>query len=105
MTTEPSDVVLDPFLGTGTTAVAAKQLGRRFIGLELDENYARIARRRVAQTIESKLGEFYVSEFLGKVRTVREVDAKKLFPPQLTKKQAQNRKNEKRLKSIVATRV
>ncbi len=102
MTTEPGDAVLDPFLGTGTTAIAAKQLGRHFIGLELDEKYARIARRRVAQAIESKLGEFYVSEFLGKVRTVREVDAKKLFPPQLTKQQAQNRKRVKRLKPSAA---
>lgn len=40
--------VLDPFIGSGTTAVACKQLGRNFIGVELDPHYAEIARARVA---------------------------------------------------------
>ncbi len=39
-TTNPGDVVLDPFFGTGTTGAAAKQLGRIFIGIEREENYA-----------------------------------------------------------------
>lgn len=42
------DIVLDPFLGTGTTAVAARALNRHFIGIELEENYCRIARARLA---------------------------------------------------------
>ena len=46
--TDPGDLVFDPFLGGGTTAVAAKQLGRRFIGHEIDEGVAQIARRRAA---------------------------------------------------------
>lgn len=87
MSTDPGDVVLDPFLGTGTTAIAARQLGRRFIGIELDENYAHIARQKVERASESKLGGFFVSNYLGKVQTVRDVDAKKLFPPQLTRQQ------------------
>jgi modification methylase len=44
----PGDVVLDPFFGSGTTGAAAKALGRRFIGIERDEAYAAIARRRIA---------------------------------------------------------
>lgn len=44
---EPGDTVLDPFLGSGTTAVAAKLLGRSFIGVEQDEEYIAMARERL----------------------------------------------------------
>lgn len=42
-------IILDPFLGSGTTAVAAKQLGRKFIGVEIEEKYCRIAVERLRQ--------------------------------------------------------
>ena len=41
--------ILDPFLGSGTTALAAKQLGRKFIGIEISENYCKIAVERLRQ--------------------------------------------------------
>ncbi|MHA1572026.1 MAG: DNA-methyltransferase, partial [Alphaproteobacteria bacterium] len=41
------DIVLDPFMGSGTTAAVAKRLKRDFIGIEIDENYVRIARDRL----------------------------------------------------------
>jgi len=44
----PGDVVLDPFLGTGTTGAAAKRLGRSFIGIEREKSYARAAEKRIA---------------------------------------------------------
>ncbi|RED54279.1 modification methylase [Aestuariispira insulae] len=47
--TNPGDVVLDPFSGTGTTAAVAKRLGRKFIGLERDETYAAASRERLRQ--------------------------------------------------------
>jgi modification methylase len=46
--TKPGDVVLDPFFGSGTTGAVARKLGRRFIGIERDEDYAAIARERIA---------------------------------------------------------
>ncbi|MDQ6616691.1 MAG: site-specific DNA-methyltransferase [Actinomycetota bacterium] len=43
------DVILDPFMGSGSTAVAAVDAGRRFVGYDVDNGYARMARRRVRQ--------------------------------------------------------
>jgi DNA modification methylase len=54
--TEPGDLVLDPFCGSGTTYVAAKKLGRRYIGIELDPEYCEIARARVAATTPPLFG-------------------------------------------------
>ncbi len=48
MTTDPGDLVLDPFLGGGSTGVACDRLGRRWIGCELNPEYAAMAEARVA---------------------------------------------------------
>lgn len=45
--TRPGDVVLDPFNGSGTTCVAAKRLGRAYIGIDISEEFCRIARERI----------------------------------------------------------
>lgn len=45
--TDPDDLILDPFAGSGTTGVACRRLGRRFIGWERDPKYAEIARSRI----------------------------------------------------------
>ena len=47
--THPGDTVLDFTMGSGTTGVAAKQLGRNFIGIELDEGYFKLASQRIAE--------------------------------------------------------
>jgi DNA modification methylase len=49
-----NDVILDPFLGSGTTGVACVNLNRRFIGIEKDESYYNIAKERIAKAIEAK---------------------------------------------------
>ena len=46
-TCPPGGVVLDPFIGTGTTALAAVQQGRRAIGIDMSSNYIELARERV----------------------------------------------------------
>ena len=47
--TNPGDVILDPFFGTGTTGAVAKMLGRDFIGIEREEAYRRVAEKRIAR--------------------------------------------------------
>ena len=46
--TNPGDVVLDPFFGTGTTGAVAKMLGREYIGIEREEEYRKVAKKRIA---------------------------------------------------------
>ena len=47
--TKPDDIVFDPFMGSGTTCVAAKEMGRRFIGIDIEPKYVEIAKRRLEQ--------------------------------------------------------
>lgn len=47
--TDPDDLVLDPFMGSGTTGVACVNLGRKFIGIEIDPKYFEIACRRIEE--------------------------------------------------------
>ena len=49
--TKPGDVVLDPFFGTGTTGAVARRLGRRWIGIERETSYLKVARERIDSTL------------------------------------------------------
>lgn len=59
--TKEGDVVLDPFMGSGTTGVAALRLNRNFIGIELDEKYFKIAEKRIGEVkAQTRLFEVYL---------------------------------------------
>ena len=75
MATDENDIVLDPFNGTGTTAIAAKRLGRKYIGFELDPAYVEITKRKLAhEKANSKIGDMWISYYLDKVVTLRNKD-------------------------------
>ncbi|MGC8981995.1 MAG: DNA-methyltransferase [Thermoplasmata archaeon] len=79
MTTDPGDVVLDPMCGVGTTCIAAKKLGLHYIGNDKDEHYCEIARNKLAETTETKIGDVYVSIFIDKVMSVKNKDVPKIL--------------------------
>ena len=53
---EPGEIVLDPFMGSGTTGVACIRAGRSFIGIEKDESYFDMAVKRISQEVSAKNG-------------------------------------------------
>jgi site-specific DNA-methyltransferase (adenine-specific) len=56
---KPGDLVLDPFLGSGTTSVVAKKLGRWYVGIEIDEKYCCLAEKRLAMADRDKAIQGY----------------------------------------------
>ena len=74
MATDEGDVVLDPFIGTGTTSIAAKRLGRNYIGIDLDPAYIKIATEKTDAQTKSKINGAYVSMYLDKIQTIRDED-------------------------------
>lgn len=75
MTTDENDIVLDPFSGTGTTAISAKRLGRHYVGFEMDDKYAEISRLKLKQVEPNfRIGKCWVSFYLHDVATIRNDD-------------------------------
>ena len=75
LTTDENDLVLDPFVGTGTTAIAAKKLNRKYIGFELDPEYIKMAQDNLDKVKpNSKIDNVWVSFYLGELKTIRDKD-------------------------------
>ncbi len=71
----PGDIVLDPFLGSGTTSVTAKKLGRNYVGIEIDEEFCCLAEKRLLNAGRNKTiqgyegGVFWERNALKKTKT------------------------------------
>ncbi len=79
MSTDENDIVLDPFVGTGTTVIAAKRLGRKFIGIDIDEKYVNITKNKLSKELaNSKIDDIWVSFYLNEIVTIRDKDWEKL---------------------------
>ena len=75
MSTDEGDIVFDPFMGTGTTALASKRLGRHFYGTELDAGYHAIAIKRAAEEKHlSRLDDVWISAHRESIVTIRHTD-------------------------------
>lgn len=79
-TTDEGDIVFDPMVGTGTTAIAAKRMGRKYIGVDIDEKYVKIAKENVAYSKPTMINGKYVSIYLDKVISIRDKDYGEVEP-------------------------
>jgi len=77
MSSDEGDIVLDPFIGTGTTAIAAKKLGRKFIGIDIDPKYVEITNQKLDEIEPTIINGCFVSVFLDNVVTIRDKDWQK----------------------------
>jgi site-specific DNA-methyltransferase (adenine-specific) len=68
----PGSVVMDPFLGSGTTAVVAQKLGRHFVGIEIDRTYCLLALKRLTATKHDKTIQGYADGVFWERNTLAE---------------------------------
>jgi site-specific DNA-methyltransferase (adenine-specific) len=59
-------IVLDPFLGSGTSAVVAKKLGRKYVGIEVDREYCLLAEKRLAMADRDRTSKDMPTGYSGK---------------------------------------
>jgi site-specific DNA-methyltransferase (adenine-specific) len=69
---KPNDMVFDPFLGSGTTSVVAKKLGRRYVGIEIDELYCCLAEKRLEMAEYDKTIQGYYDGVFWERNTLNE---------------------------------
>lgn len=78
MTTDENDVILDPFCGSGTAAVAAMQLGRRYLGVDIDPQYFAATHEKLQNSHPVQENGAYCSIYLNKIVSIRDVDCERL---------------------------
>ena len=71
MTTDPGDYVIDLFSGGGSAGVAAKQMGRKYLGTDIDKRYAEASAEKIKKARATKRNGEYVSIYLKKLCSVR----------------------------------
>ena len=69
---KPNDVVFDPFLGSGTTSVVAKKLGRKYVGIDIDELYCCLAEKRLENVQQNKTIQGYSDGVFWERNTLNE---------------------------------
>ena len=74
MATDEIDIVFDPFCGGGSTAVAAKQMRRKYIGADIDKIYCSVARNKLNKSKPELEYGCYVSIHLRKIISIRDVN-------------------------------
>jgi len=74
--TQPGDLVLDPFLGSGTSSVVARKLGRRFLGVELVEEYALLAERRLQLARQDRTIQGYIDGVFWERNTLNAINSR-----------------------------
>ena len=83
--TYKNDLVLDPFMGSGSALLAAKRLGRRYVGYDLDADYVEIARRRVGESVEPVASPAQLSPTLSLDPPITDLMAEEDFQSRATK--------------------
>ncbi len=74
MTTDENDIIFDPFCGGGSAAVATRQMGRNYIGAEIDEEYCVASNEKLKESKPVKMNDVYVSVHLNKIVSIRNID-------------------------------
>jgi DNA modification methylase len=83
----PGGIVLDPFMGSGTTAIVAKVFGRHYIGTEIEQEYVDISKRRISDTLADKEHCDALRNYLTQDETAARALLKELIAKHLEKKE------------------